>query len=99
MIVIAGRVRVKPELREQALRLVQDVARASEAEEGCLGYRFYADLEQPDTFFIFEQWRDEAALAAHFTTPHLREFQRHIPGLLAAPPEIRKYIVSDIGTP
>lgn len=97
MIVIAGRVRIKGELRDEALRLARDIAAQSEAEDGCLSYRFYADLDEPDTFLIFEEWRDEAALAAHFKTPHLLAFQQHLPRLLAEPPQIKKYLVSAVG--
>lgn len=97
MIVIAGRVRIKPGLRAEALALARQIATQSQAEDGCLSYSFYADLEDQDTFLIFEEWRDEAALAAHFKTPHLIEFRQHLPRLLAAAPEIKKYVVSETG--
>ncbi len=97
MIVIAGTVKVKGEVRAEAKRLAQDIARKSAREDGCLSYRFYADLDDADTFMIFEEWRDEAALAAHFKTPHLIAFQQHLPRLLAAPPQIKKYTVSETG--
>ena len=97
MIVIAGRVRIKPGLRAEALALAREIATRSQAEDGCLSYRFYADLDDPDTFLVFEEWRDEAALAAHFKTPHLLAFRQHLPRLLAAPPDIVKYIVSSTG--
>jgi len=97
MIVIAGRVRIKLELRQEALALARQISAQSEAEDGCLSYRFYADLDDAAVFLIFEEWRDEAALAAHFKTPHLIAFQQHLPRLLAAPPTITKYTVSATG--
>ena len=95
-LIVAGRVRVKAELRQEAVDLALAMAAASEGEPGCLSYRFYGDLADPCVFFIFEEWRDEAALAAHFRTPHLLKFQQHIPRLLAEPPSIRKYAIGGI---
>jgi quinol monooxygenase YgiN len=97
MIVIAGRVKIKPGLRGEALDLARQIAAQSAAEDGCVSYRFYADVDEEDTFLIFEEWRDEAALAAHFKTPHLIAFRQHLPRLLAAPPVINKYLVSASG--
>ncbi|RDJ94345.1 hypothetical protein B4Q13_15050 [Lacticaseibacillus rhamnosus] len=77
---------VKPEARAEAAQAALKMSRASEAEAGCKSYRFYADLEDPNTFLIFEQWEDEGALLAHFQTPHMAEFNGLIPRFLAAPP-------------
>ena len=63
MLVIAGRIRVKPARREDAVRLALDVARETVQEPGCRSYRFYGDLEDPALFFIFEEWDGPDALA------------------------------------
>lgn len=94
MIVIAGTVRIRPGKREQALRAAQTMVRATLTEAGCRHYRFYADLDDPETFFVFEEWESEAALARHFESDHMRAFQQELPDLLAAPPQIRRYEVS-----
>lgn len=99
MIVVAGRVQVKPEHRDEAIRRAIAISRDSEAEEGCLSYRFYTDLENPSVFFIFEEWESQEALNAHFQTPHLKEFQQHVARLLAAPSVIKQYEVSSVGKP
>ena len=70
MLVVAGRIRVKPERREEAVRLALDVARETVKEAGCRSYRFYGDLEDPGVLFVFEQWDDQVELTHHFTTPH-----------------------------
>lgn len=97
MLVVAGRIAVKPERREDAVRLALEVAAATRAEPGCLSYRFHADLEDPGAFFIFEEWRDQAALDAHFATPHMATFLEHVAGLIAAPPAITRYEVASSG--
>lgn len=97
MIVIAGTFRIKPELREEALGVAQALAAASEREAGCISYRFYTSLEDPNTFFVFEQWESEQALADHFQTPHIKEFRVHLPRMLAEPIQVKKYHVSSVG--
>ena len=93
MIVIAGTVRVRPGRREEAMRAARAMVAATRAEPGCRHYRFYADLEDPEIFFLFEEWDSEAALAAHFQSEHMRVFQQQLPGLVAGPPQIRRYEV------
>ena len=94
MIVIAGRVAVKPERREEALRVARAMAEATRREAGCRAYGFHADLEDPNVFFVFEEWEDEEALARHFQTEHMAAFRRQLPGLLAAPPVLTCYTVA-----
>lgn len=47
---------------------------ATEAEDGCIAYRFSVDVTDPDLLHISERWRDQAALTAHFTAPHMATF-------------------------
>jgi quinol monooxygenase YgiN len=94
MLVIAGTVKVKPETRSEAVQAALKMAKASQAEAGCRSYAFYADLEDPNTILIFERWDNEAALMAHFQTPHMAEFNAAIPRFLAAPPTIMRYDVA-----
>ena len=93
MIVIAGKILVKPERRVDAQRAALAMAEATRREAGCISYGFYADLVDPGTFFLFEEWESDAALAAHFQTEHMARFQQQIPALLAAPPTIKRYVV------
>ena len=44
---------------------------ASRAEDGCLVYSYAEDVAEPGLIRVFEVWRDQAALDAHFQTPHL----------------------------
>lgn len=97
MIVVAGRVKVKPEAREEAVRAAVAMSRATEREAGCLSYRFYSDVEDPDTFFVFEEWESAEALAAHFETSHMKVFREVLPRLVAGGMEIKQYEVSSAG--
>jgi len=48
--------------------------KATRAEDGCLAYSFSRDALDPDTLIITERWRDNAAIAAHFASPHMAAF-------------------------
>ncbi len=96
MVIVAGTVEIKPELVEEAKQLTNKVSAATQAEEGCITYQFYSDLSNPSTFLVFEVWESEAALAAHFKTEHMAEFQPQLPKYLAGKPNIKKYMVSSM---
>lgn len=94
MIVVAGSVLVQEGKRERATELALAMSKATTAEEGCVDYTFYTDIENPNRFFIFEVWETQAALEQHFQTEHMRVFNTALPGILAAKPDIMRYEVS-----
>ncbi len=59
------------EKADEAERYLRELAVASRAEEGCLGYEVTRGNE-PDrgTFVLFEKWRDQAALDDHMRAEH-----------------------------
>jgi quinol monooxygenase YgiN len=96
MIVIAGKIQVRPEKRDEAQKAALAMAEATRRESGCVSYTFYADLVDPGTFFLFEEWESDAALGAHFQTEHMARFQQQAPAFLAAPPTIKRYVVESV---
>ena len=94
MIVIAGSVAIKPDRRVEIVQVAREMAQMSRRETGCLAYEFYVSIEDPNVFFVFEEWATEDALARHFQTEHMAAFQRRLPGLLAGRPVLKRYAVS-----
>jgi quinol monooxygenase YgiN len=74
MIVVQGEARFHADdmqmLRAAAAAMVAD----TRAEPGCLAYAFAEDIVDPGLVHIAERWADEAALGAHFATPHMARF-------------------------
>ena len=70
-VIIAGTVRVPVEklasLRPHQLAMLA----ASRAEDGCLTYSYGEDVAEPGLIRVFEVWRDQAAIDAHFGAPHM----------------------------
>ncbi len=71
MLIVAGTIRVPPENIEALRPHMAAMADASRAELGCLDYSYGEDVAEPGLIRVFERWRDQAALDAHFAMPHL----------------------------
>ncbi len=97
MLIVTGKVAIKPGMREEALEATTRMAVASRSEAGCISYCFYSSIEEPDTYFAFEEWESEEALAIHFKTEHMRVFQGELSRLVAARPDIKRYEIQSVG--
>lgn len=75
MIVIIARIDVKPGERNRVIELAQPCLEGTRREDGCISYELMAHTDHPDNLVFVEQWRDKAALHAHFDTPHLKAFK------------------------
>lgn len=71
MLVIAGTVRIPPENLARFKPHMLAMLAASRAEDGCIDYSYAEDVAEPGLIRVFEAWRDQAALDAHFQTPHM----------------------------
>ncbi len=85
MIVVTGRVRIAAENRERFVAVATEMCKHSREDDGCRGYRVYADLEQDDRYVFIEEWADEDALLAHFGQPHTGFFMSALVPMLAEP--------------
>lgn len=97
MLIVAGEIEIDPAHREQAIAAAREMMEATRREAGCIGYVFSADLTDPGRFRIFEEWRDQAALDAHFAAPHMAAFQARVAGLGVRGMRIQKYQVASVG--
>lgn len=79
MLVIAGTVRVPPQNLDGFRPHMLAMLAASRAEEGCLEYSYAEDVGEPVLIRVFEAWRDQAALDAHFATPHMAAWRAQWP--------------------
>ncbi len=70
MKIITAEIQVKPEHWEAARELAEAHSRTSREEPGCLSHDWFPHPRKGHTVFFFEQWRDQAAIDAHFARPH-----------------------------
>ena len=95
MIVVTGVVEIDAEHVWPATTAAAKLVDATEREDGCISYRFSVDILNPRRFRLYEEWRDEAALAAHLKTPHVAEFQKRLKSFRIIERRIVKYEVGE----
>lgn len=74
-LIIAGTVRVPPENLDRFRPHMEAMLTASRAEDGCITYSYAVDVADPGLVRVFEAWRDQAAIDAHFQTPHMAQWR------------------------
>lgn len=97
MIVIAGAFPVDGSKRDAITAAANEMRTATLAEDGCVEYRFSFATDDPNTVLVFEEWRDQDVLTAHFAAPHMAVFQGLIVDFLVGRPQVSRYEVSGKG--
>jgi len=81
MLIVLAKAKVGAAAMDAARAAIADMVAASIAEDGCIAYAFTQDVLDPSSIHIVEKWQDDAALTAHFATPHMAAFGAAIAGL------------------
>ena len=90
MVILHVTVQVKSEHLVEFLDAVRHDAVHSEKDEpGCLRFDVVQDREDPNRFYYYEVYKDEAALEAHRQTPHFKLYAEKTKNWLAGTPERR----------
>ena len=77
MVSFIVRFKFSPEDRAEMAEAARVLAEESRREPGCVSYIPHQAEDDPDTIVIYEQYRDDDALAAHRETAH---FKKHAVG-------------------
>lgn len=72
MIVLAVTWVANPGKEAEVAEIFRELEMASRREPGCLMYIVHQHRTDPTRFFIYEQYRDDAALEAHRQSPHFQ---------------------------
>lgn len=75
MIVVTARIPAGADTIRALAPAIAAMEQASRAEAGCVDYTFSVELSDPTALRIVERWETLDALKAHFTMPHMAEFQ------------------------
>ena len=78
MIIVLGRVTVRPDALPQAQALASEHVARSRAEPGCLAHGFSIDAENPLELVFVEKWQSLAHLQAHFAVPASRALAKDL---------------------
>jgi quinol monooxygenase YgiN len=65
------KVKVKAERRHDFLKAIEvDALGSGRDEPGCARFNVLQDQQDPNTYYFYEVYKDEAALEAHRAAPH-----------------------------
>jgi quinol monooxygenase YgiN len=88
MIIVTGSVTARPETFDAVLAESLAHVHRSRTEDGCISHAVHIDTENPLRLFFYEEWRDMAALQAHFRVPGSIQFITAVRALAESSEEI-----------
>ncbi len=81
--------------REQVIQLLSETQDRVRGEPGCLSYTFAEAVGDPGHYVVTQEWRDESALEAHYSSPPIVEYQQRVVEFLARPTQMRIHHVAE----
>ncbi len=72
VIALVARYLVRAGMAEEVAGILRQFAPLALGEPGCAAFSVHVALDDPRRILLYEQYRDEAALAAHRETGHYR---------------------------
>jgi quinol monooxygenase YgiN len=88
MMIVTGRVKVRPEAIDDALSVSLEHVERSRLEPGCITHSVHRSVEDEYVLFFYEEWEDDAALKAHFAVPESLMFVTRLSECAAEPPKM-----------
>jgi len=76
MIVLAVTWMAKTGREPEVAGVLNKLTDESRKEPGCLMYQAHQHKTEPRRFFIYEQYKDDAAMEAHRATPHFLQYAK-----------------------
>lgn len=76
MVVLAVTWIAKVGQEAEVMSILSKLTEASRQEPGCVTFQVHRHKTEPRRFFIYEQYKDDAALESHRATPHFLQYAR-----------------------
>lgn len=86
---IIAKVSVKPDKTRDFIAAAKEIIEKSNKEAGCSFYQLYQDPYDNSKFVFVEEYKNQAAVDAHFATDHFKGFGAKIGDLVAGPADIK----------
>lgn len=85
--------KVKPNQREEFLKLASGNIEAAQKESGILSYGIYEEKTQKNSFLLFAELKSRKSLNAHLKTSYAKIFFRKLPEMVEDDPSTRVYTI------
>jgi quinol monooxygenase YgiN len=92
--VIVARLSVKPDKITNFTEAAKEIIEKSNKESGCTSYQLYQDPYTNTKFVFVEEYKDQAAVDAHFAMDYFAAFGPKIADFITGPPNIKVFSVA-----
>ncbi len=96
MIILAVTLPIDPAKRDEAVAIALEMTAETHKEPGVIRYTFHSPVDDPATLFVYEEWKDQAALDYHNGSDHMKVFQGKIAGVIQGDVRVDKYEASAV---
>jgi (4S)-4-hydroxy-5-phosphonooxypentane-2,3-dione isomerase len=86
--VINARIKAKPEAIEQFKALAKTMVENSNTEQGCLIYKLYQEVGNPQSFIFYEIYENQDAVNIHNSSPYFKTFIEQMSELASDKPQV-----------
>ena len=86
--IINARINLKPEAIDKFLALAKSMIEKSNLEQGCLIYRLYQEVGDPQGFIFYEVYENQDAVDIHNSSAHFKTFIEQVSELAADKPQV-----------
>jgi quinol monooxygenase YgiN len=87
--VIIARLSVKPDKIANFTEAAKDIIEKSNKETGCISYQLFQNPYDNTKFVFVEEYKDQAAVDAHFAADYFAAFGPKIADFITGAPEIK----------
>lgn len=92
MIKVVARNIVKKEKVEEFIALAEKLVElTNQKDEGCIHYRLYQDLSDPQILTFIEEWENMDALNKHMAADHFKDMVPKLGTLADGPDDVHLY--------
>jgi quinol monooxygenase YgiN len=80
---------------DELAELLRETQERARLEPGCVACAFAEVVGDPGHHVVLQEWRDQAALDAHYASPNFRRYQERVGDFLARPSEVCLHRVAE----
>ncbi|MFO1065804.1 MAG: putative quinol monooxygenase [Pirellulales bacterium] len=82
---VVAHIHAQPGKEAELRSVLESFVAPTRAEDGCLRYDLFVDLDHPTKFTFIEEWASREALVKHGQSAHIQAGRARFPELLAEP--------------
>ena len=92
--IIAAKIFIKADKVAEFTKMFQGMTDSTLKETGCTGYQLYQNPYDKNSFLVFETYKNQAAVEAHFAAAYFKAYGEKIGPLTSKPTEMVIYDVA-----